>query len=485
MPKIPINEIPYKNTDEEAIEYFGDVLIDGFIETVPDKNAKITRKRPGLGMHLLDLGTNSPVDALYWWNGRKVAVAVSGGKVFKITKSGSTLTAIEITGSKLSSGNRVTFAELGSTLTGFKLAMAAGGKINYTLDAVTVSEVSDSDAPTEVTHIDFLDTYILANVVGSGEFRFCEPGDITDWSSINFAVAEGRPDDLKALLVRHREIFLMGEQTIEIWYNDGVNPFSRITMIEYGVLAPYSTCFDGADLYFLNNDKQITRLQGGRTPVVLSTPYDQFIQTKLEYIDDMFAYILNMEGKKWYVAQFPTENRTLVYDILENAWYEWGKWQNNYLETLAYNRFLGNCHAYCPNWGMNLIGSRIDGKIYDISLNNYHDGGEKIRTLKRTGKITHGTTQIKQSLFLWFKATCGKGKPDGSPSFFGFRFRDDGRKQWSNERKVSLGAEGVTKETRKFSRMGMYRSRQYEFIHSDISPFTLIDAEEEVQIIPR
>ena len=126
MVKLPINEIPYKNTDEEALEYFGDVLIDGFIETIPDKNTKITRKRPGLGNHILDLGTNAPVDALYWWNGRKIAIAVSAGKVFKISKAGTVLTATQLTGDTIDSNHRVTFAELGSTLTGFKLAMAAG-----------------------------------------------------------------------------------------------------------------------------------------------------------------------------------------------------------------------------------------------------------------------------------------------------------------------------------------------------------------------
>lgn len=484
--KLPINEVPYKNTDEEALESFGDVLIDGIIETVPDRNIKISRKRPGLGTAKLDLGTDAPIDGMYWWNGRKIAIAVSDGKVFKITNSGGTLTATQLTGDTIDSGERVTFTEIGSTLTNFKLVLAARGKIHYSDDATVLQEIADVDAPTEVSHVAFLDNYILANKIGSGQFNFSAIGDHTDWGALDFFSAEAKPDDLLALLVSYREIYLLGEMTTEVWYNDGINPFSRVTLIEYGTLAPYSAVFDGGDLYFLNNEKKIIRLQNGRSPQVLSKPYDQYIQTELTTTDDMFAYILNLEGKKFYVANFPTENKTLVYDIIENAWYEWGKYQTSGIqETQLYNRFLGNSYAYCPDWGMNLIGSRLDGKIYDMSFDNYDDDGDIIRFLKRTGQISHGTDLKKKSERLMWRATSGKGRSDGSTDYFGFRFRDDGRKAWSNERQVSLGAKGEYKNRQKYCRMGIYETRQYEIVHASLAPFTLIEAEEMIEVLGR
>ena len=482
--KLPINETSYKNTDEEALDVFGDALIDGFIETLPD-GRKVSRKRPGLGAPKLDLGTGVPVDAIYWWNGRKMVVAVSAGRAFKITNSSGTLTATELTGDTVDSGNRVTFSETGSTLTDFKVVMAARGKMSYSEDAVTLTEMADAQAPVTVSHVAFLDGYILANTIGTAQFNYSSPVDFKSWGALDFFTAEAIPDDLVAVLTAYREIYLIGEQTTEVWYNDGTSPFSRVTMVQYGTLAAYSACFDGGDLYFLNQDKQVMRLVNGRTPQVLSIPYDEFIQTKLETVDDMFAYIMTLEGKKWYVANFITENRTLVYDIQENAWYEWGKWENSPLEALAYNRILANCYASCPNWGMNLVGSRVDGKIYDMSFDNYDDDGDAIRFVKRTGNISHGTTLKKRSNQLLWRATSGKGRSDGSTGYFSFRFRDDGRKVWSNERQVSLGALGEYKNRKKFMRLGMYETRQYEIVHSDIAPFTLIEAEELVEVLGR
>lgn len=484
--KIPVNELPYKNTEEDALDLFGDVLIDGFIETIPDRNIKVSRKRPGLGTKKIDLGTNKPVDGIYWWNGRKCGIAVSDGRVFKITNAAGTLTATQLTGATIDKGTNVTFCETGSTLTGFKLILAARGKIYYSNDGVVLQAVADADAPTAVSHVAFLDQYILANKTGTGEFYFSAVGDYTDWSPTDFFSAEAKPDDLVALLTAYREIYLLGEQTIEVWYNDGVTPFSRVTMLEYGTLAPYSACFDGGDLYFLNQEKKICRLVNGRTPQILSQSYDKFIQTHITTISDAKAYILSLEGKKWYVCNFPTENRTIVYDINENAWYEWGKYQVTAIkETQLYNRFLGNCYAFCPDWGMNLLGSRLDGKIYDMSFNNHHDDEDIIRFVKRTGNISHGTSLKKISSQLLWRATSGKGKDDGSEDFFTFRFRDDGRKVWSNERQVSLGARGNYKTRKKFCRLGMYETRQYEIVHATKAPFTLIEAEELVEVLNR
>jgi hypothetical protein len=256
-------------------------------------------------------------------------------------------------------------------------------------------------------------------------------------------------------------------------------------MVEYGILAAYSACFDGGDLYFLNHNKRVCRLLNGRTPEILSTPYDKFIQTQITTVSDMYSYIMNVEGKKLYVCQFPTDERTLVYDIIENAWYEWGTWNIDFDEPLDYSPFLGRTYAYCPDWAMNLIGSINDGKIYDLTFDNYDDNGDAVRLLKRTGHINHGTNLSKRNHRLIIRAESGHGLSDGSEDFFTFRFRDNGRKVWSNERKVSLGAQGEYEDRKYYSRLGIYEKRQYEFVHSSKAPFALIEVEEQVEVLGR
>lgn len=60
------------------------------------------------------------------------------------------------------------------------------------------------------------------------------------------------------------------------------------------------------------------------------------------------------------------------------------------------------------------------------------------------------------------------------------RWRDDGAKQWVNEREqeISKPLDFVF-----FHTQGIYRTRQYEFSFTDNLPFSIIMVEEEVEIL--
>jgi hypothetical protein len=48
-------------------------------------------------------------------------------------------------------------------------------------------------------------------------------------SALAFSSKDGAPDDLVSLIVDHREVYLLGEVSSEVWVNSGLFPFAFST----------------------------------------------------------------------------------------------------------------------------------------------------------------------------------------------------------------------------------------------------------------
>jgi hypothetical protein len=107
-----------------------------------------------------------------------------------------------------------------------------------------------------------------------------------------------------------------------------------------------------------------------------------------------------------------------------------------------------------------------------------------MRTVRRTGYVDHDTLAKKKCNSLTLKFKRGAGIPSSTTTpYVMIRWRDDGNATWSNEHVLSLGKVGETEFITKMTRLGIYRSRQYEFSVTDNVPLILIDAEADVDII--
>lgn len=516
---IPINSKPYKNIDD-ILNSNGssDALIDGFID-----EAGFTNKRPGISSTIFaNLGVDRTVDGLYWWTSRKWLIAVCGGNVYKVTDSQGNFT--DITGDTLQTGVRPTFVDYGDNIlitNGARMVFTNGSTasvvlgsdgLNYTCirshtaaaanapitgadyatywtqtgtggvawaaateyESILTTYLADVDAPQDSTHIGFLDTYVLANFPGTGDFGYSNVADFKTWDALDFAVTEGIPDNGVALLVNDGKIYIIGERSIEIFYNDGDTPFARLgqSFVDSGCIAKYTAIFIQGMLYYLDHNRKFVRMNG-TVPQTISTPFDRVIQ-ELETVEDAFADYIQADGKMFYVVTFPTENFTLAYDIFSDSWYQWGYWNQN---NGSYDRFYPNCYAYCPEWGFHIIGDRFTGKLYKFGKDYYQDIENVIRMLKRSGHIDHGTYQTKKSNALLIKAKSGQL----DDAVVSIRWKDNGKNQWSNYHNIPLKDQGDTNFFAKMTRLGMYRSRQYEIVHTENAPFSLAGIEEDVE----
>lgn len=469
---IPLIGPVSENVDDVQLDEWAAQVVDG-IPVIVEGRLHIV-KRPGLEAWI-DLGTQLPVDGLYWWDARSSVLAVSGGRVWKITDDGGTIS--ELTGSTaLLPSQPVRFADNGSLC-----LMANGGRMVHT-DFSTLTTMADPNAPTQVTHVAYLDQMFLANQVGQEGVRYTEPGVPLTWPALNFFSAESHPDPVVALQVAYQEIIVLGRESVEFWVHDGTTPFSRLPGASqpFGTEAPYSLAQQGRGWIWLTNRRRLVTMQG-REVRVLSSPYDRVLQRYLS-VDDAIGYEISIDGHPIYLLNFPTARETLAVNYQTGQWHKWGYWDSTRGE---YQRYRGQSYCYARAWNTHLVGDHSTGVIYKSARGLYTDNGAPIRSVLRTGHITHGVDFAKRSNIVRVRCKRGQGSPSVANPQVMLRRRVNNRGTWTNERWKSLGAVGEHEVFIDWRRNGVYKSVQYEIVHSDPTDFVLMGASEHIDVLGR
>ena len=285
------------------------------------------------------------------------------------------------------------------------------------------------------------------------------------------------PDNLVSLVCDHGQVYLLGEQTSEVWADQGTFPFAfqRIpgSSSQHGLAAANSIARLG------NSFAYVAKNNRGQAEIVIMNGYfPQRISTHAventlvnESISDAIAYTYQLEGHECYVVTFPSLDITWVYDITTQLWHKW-LWtdsQNNY------HRHRSNCSAFFQN--VVLVGDWQNGQIYQLDPNNYTDNSDSIRRLRR---CPHLTTDLQRQYFdelqIQFQPGVGlEGITDpplnaetiGANPQAMLRWSSDGGSTWSNEHWSQIGKVGRYNNRIIWRRLGWARDRIYEVVVTD------------------
>ena len=285
------------------------------------------------------------------------------------------------------------------------------------------------------------------------------------------------PDNLVSLVCDHGQVYLLGEQTSEVWADQGTFPFAfqRIpgSSSQHGLAAANSISRLG------NSFAYVAKNNRGQAEIVIMNGYfPQRISTHAventlvnQNISDAIAYTYQLEGHECYVVTFPSLDITWVYDITTQLWHKW-LWtdsQNNY------HRHRSNCSAFFQN--VVLVGDWQNGQIYQLDPNNYTDNSDSIRRLRR---CPHLTTDLQRQYFdelqIQFQPGVGlEGITDpplntetiGANPQAMLRWSSDGGSTWSNEHWSQIGKVGRYNNRIIWRRLGWARDRIYEVVVTD------------------
>ena len=325
--------------------------------------------------------------------------------------------------------------------------------------------------------------------------------------ALSYGNKDGAPDNLVSIIVDHREVYLMGEESSEVWVDAGTFPFpfQRIpgTSTQHGIVAKFSVSRLGNSFAYLSRNIR------GQSQVMLMEGYipkrisNHAVENTLvnQYVEDAVSFTYQLEGHEVYVISFPTIDLTWAFDITTSMWHKWLWCDNNN----QYHRCRANCSAVFQN--MVLVGDWQNGQIYELDPNNYTDNGQNVRRLRRAPHlVTDLQRQYFEELQIQFQpgvGVIGATTPNGifyqnliiaadqtftignfdtiiigvpnqiypsqtqsNPQAM-LRWSSDGGSTWSREYWVGIGQIGKYKNRAIWRRMGWARDRVYEVVVTD------------------
>lgn len=444
-------------------------------EVIPEggKEAAYLQRAPGLRF-LQTVGTG-PIRGLWahQTNGSDFYV-VSGSEVYQLdTLTGTPTLLGSVTGT-----GPVSIADNGTQI--FFACNPDGYIYNETLG--TFAQITDPDFPGAVT-VTYLDGYFVFNEPDSQRIWVTALLDGTSIDPTEYQSAEGSPDGVVGLLSDHRELWVFGTDSTEVWYDDGGAdfPFTRVqgAFNEVGCVAPHSIAKLDNGIFWLGSDARgqgIVYRANGYQAVRVSTHAVEWQIQQYANMGDALAYTYQQDGHPFYVLIFPSANTTWVYDVSTQAWHERAGFSNG-----AFVRHRSNCQ--CNFEGSIVVGDYENGNIYAFDMTTFADNGEPQKWLRSWRALPTGQNDLKRQAHHNLQLDCETGVglvDDTTPPQVMLRWSDDGGHTWSNEHWKSMGALGASAVRVIWRRLGMadkLRDRVYEVSGTDPVKIAIMGAE--------
>lgn len=382
-----------------------------------------------------DLAGSGPV--YVWYSTLHAALyAVCDGRLYRSDGAGAKKL---IADAALTFGTPPTFTE-----DAHSVFVAAASPI-YRISGDTAAVLQGGQAPINVTSLGYVSGFLVANGQDPnggglpGDFAYSdtqgEDGTPTYevWAYENNA---SKPDALQGLIATPDDyLYAIGTESVDVSYISGNvdNPFApnKAAAQPFGTVERHTIAYDSQSIYFLSvvqGNRQIMRVQGGRTPQIIGFPVGVPVQDA--DITGAVGYVAGHRGQTFYIVTFPQANvtiddlffpsLTLAFSIRAEEWYILGQWD---AEQGQYSSYLGASFAY--DGTTRYVGGK-DGKIYRLAVES--------------------RTDAPVMLHHW---------------------RNDGRLEWSNPREVPLGALGERRGPQKSRQCGRYYQRQDEFLFAN------------------
>jgi hypothetical protein len=372
-------------------------MVNLFPEVVPEggKEKGWLQRAPGLSLRAR-AGTG-PVRGLWSYGG--FSYAVSGAVLYRITAAGVVTVLGDVPGT-----GPVSMADNGT-----QMFVAAGGpSFIYNATTGVLEPITDPDFP-GAAQVDYLDGYFVFIEPNSQRVWVTELLDGTSVDPLDFASAEGNPDGLVGLIVDHREVWLFGSQSVEVWVNSGnVDfPLERLNgaFNEVGCAATFSVAKLDNGVFWLGADDRgrgIVYRANGYTAVRISTHAVEWQIQSYGDISDAIAYSYQQDGHTFYVLTFPTADRTWVYDVATNAWHERASFDNGVLR-----RHRSNCQTAFNSevW----VGDFEDGRVYALDLDTYADDDQPQKWLRSWRALPPGANTLRRTAQHELQLDCEAG----------------------------------------------------------------------------
>ena len=444
----------------------------------------------GVGTYTINISQTISSQQMYTTNCGAVVTASITGTTMTVTAvaSGTLTVGQTVQGTGVTPNTMITALGTGTGGTGTYTVSTSQTVVSETMYALNWTVIPSSDGPFQGGDVaDIVDNYFVYNRPSSqqwGSSNLLSPVS----PALSYGTKDGAPDQLVSLIVDHREVYLLGETSSEVWVDVGAVPFpfQRIpgTSTQHGIAAKFSMSRVGNSFAYvsrnLRGQGQIMMMNGYQpqrisTHAVENTLVDQPITNAI-------AWTYQLEGHEVYVVTFPSigvNGLTWAYDTATGMWHKW-MWTNNLGQ---YERHRGNCASTFQGYVM--VGDYSNGNIYYLDPTNYTDNGQGIRRLRRCPHlVTDLQRQFFEELQIQFQPGVGLAgittplnqEIVGADPQAMLRWSNDGGSTWSNEHWVSIGQQGKYKNRAIWRRLGWSRDKVFEVVVTDPVKAVIVSA---------
>lgn len=452
-------EIPFAGPAYQSANVFlnAQQCINYYLEPYPamGENKFALRGCPGL-RSWVDLGTNSAIRGLL--PAGDYLFAVSGNKLFRITTGG---TATEVTGSLNTSSGIVSMAENGAQV---MIVDSGNDGYIYTISTEAFAEITDANFPGAMT-VTFQDGFFVVNRPDTAQFWKSDLNDGLSWTALEFSTAAWKPDDLVAVFSDHRDLWLGGKESIELWYNNGSTTafiFSRRegAEMEVGLAAKESFATIDNAVFWLGRDKngqgQVFRAVGFQPRVVSTPPITEAINSYSDISDAIgISYLIG--NSPMYEISFPTGDATWVFDSGINQWHERRSRRSSGRRETVSGRHRVQNHAFFAD--KHLMGDFENGKIYEHTRDVYKEGSYHLEATRSTMAFQRNQDFITiNELQVLYTPGVGLVSGQGVDPVSMISWSGDGGFTWSNEHDAKIGKLGEYANRARITQLGQERN---------------------------
>jgi hypothetical protein len=362
-----------------------------------------------------------PTAPIYGWHVVATTLYVVAGQTLYSVSAGGGYTNV---GAIPTAGQFVSMEDNGAELI---IVDGVAGYV-FTFASSSVTTIVDANFPNGATSVAFFNSKFYVNVPQSREFRVSNSLSGLNWTPLVFGTKENSSDLLVELDVINGALALYGQLSIEFWQDTGASPLavSRINGATqaWGLAAPHSHVAVGNTQMFLG----VSSTGGPVSDSDICSILSEFTS-----VYDAVALTYSVLGHSIYQLSFPSQNRTLCYDLTSGVWHE----------AQTGLDLVGRHHASLSVAYNNLtyVSDANTGSIYRLDLNTYTDNGEAIRRQVCTRHVySSGDYIFLKELLLDLET--GVGNVDAPDPVLMLRVSRDGGRNFGPQKSISLGSVG-------------------------------------------
>lgn len=317
-----------------------------------------------------------------------------------------------------------------------------------------------------------MDGYMVFVEPDTDRFYLSAIDDASTIDAGDVSNADSLPDGLLAHTVSHRQLWLFGRYSSEIWINSGnpppAFPFTRYQSytLEVGIVGPHAHCRAADSVFWVGRTRTgqgIVYMAVGNQPQRVSTMAVEQALAGSTDITSATLWAYQTAGHEFVGINAPGLDSTWVFDVPMQQWHERAEWDEDWLPERA------RCHT---SMGNEVYAGDSDGRLVRLDA-NVHTLDSRVLVRERTWPhMLSPASEPVQHRGVELSMRTGSDVM----GVVTLQMSNDGGQTFGSMLQRSLGAIGQWMQRVRWLGLGTTLSRVYRIRCSDPVPFEVYSA---------